>query len=355
MRQSSARRDSNEGKPETMRGRSELFLASAAALLIAVPVASWAQTFTNIVDPNDTTGDTVSSGINDSGQVVGSYFNTTSGGFVGFSLSGGAYSDVVVSGSAATVASGVNNAGLITGTSTDGSGGNHGFTWSGYSASGGALTGGTQTSFDNINASSGSTFGSATNSSGTTVGYFFDTNGQHGFSGPVTPTYNPTTLDDPSGTGTAASDVNSSGKIVGSFFNGAIEQGFAYNGSTYATISDPLGVGGTDVTGIDDAGDVVGYYIDGGGTTHGFIEYASDPGVFVTIDDPSSGSATDASGSSTEVLGINDLGYIVGSYVTTTGATIGFEEDLPEPATIGLFTLGVLGLGALRRRRNNAA
>jgi hypothetical protein len=75
----------------------------------------------------------------------------------------------------------------------------------------------------------------------------------------------------------------------------------------------------------------------------------------VTIDGPGFGSATDTLGTSTEVLGIKNLSYIVGDYLTVSGATIGFEEDLPEPATLGLFALGLFELGALRRRRNSAA
>jgi hypothetical protein len=38
--------------------------------------------------------------------------------------------------------------------------------------------------------------------------------------------------------------------------------GFLYSGGTYTTIDDPLGFGGTVVTGVNDAGQIAGLYYD---------------------------------------------------------------------------------------------
>jgi hypothetical protein len=47
--------------------------------------------------------------------------------------------------------------------------------------------------------------------------------------------------------------------------------GFLYSGGTYTTLNDPLATNGTDVTGINDAGEIVGYYFDISGAYHGFL------------------------------------------------------------------------------------
>jgi hypothetical protein len=72
-------------------------------------------------------------------------------------------------------------------------------------------------------------------------------------------------------------------------------------GYIYTTISDPLATGGTSVTGINNAGEVVGNYVDASGT-HGFTELG---GVYTTINDPSDPSYT-------QVKGISDAGTLVG-------------------------------------------
>ena len=69
---------------------------------------------------------------------------------------------------------------------------------------------------------------------------------------------------------------------------------------TYTQIDVP-GASGTWVSGIDTAGDVVGYYIDSSQVHHGFLLSS---GIYTTIDDPS--------GDETYLYGINDNGKIVG-------------------------------------------
>src|SRR5215813_3434013 len=57
---------------------------------------------------------------------------------------------------------------------------------------------------------------------------------------------------------------------------------------SFTTIDDPLGAHGTVVTGINDFGEIIGYYIDASFNTHGFI---LNNGVFTTIDDPNAAAA----------------------------------------------------------------
>ena len=49
--------------------------------------------------------------------------------------------------------------------------------------------------------------------------------------------------------------------------------------------------------------------------------------------------------------GINDHGQIVGFYTAANGSTIGFETTVPEPSTWALMLLGFAGLGILGYRK----
>jgi uncharacterized membrane protein len=83
-----------------------------------------------------------------------------------------------------------------------------------------------------------------------------------------------------------------------------VEHGFLYSGGSYTTLDDPLGTLGTGAWGINDAGQIVGDYIDGNGAFHGFF-YSG--GSYTTLDDPLAVGGTVA-------FGINDLGRIAGYY-----------------------------------------
>jgi probable HAF family extracellular repeat protein len=74
----------------------------------------------------------------------------------------------------------------------------------------------------------------------------------------------------------------------------------------------------TQVGGINDSGQIVGWYPDGAGREHGFL---FDHGSYTTLDVPGS--------SATYAQGINASGQIVGYYVDATG-THGFVAT-PTP------------------------
>lgn len=82
-------------------------------------------------------------------------------------------------------------------------------------------------------------------------------------------------LDFPGSTFTQALGLNNNGQVVGDYMDaGGLTHGFIYTVSSgqYASIDDPLGVGTTIVNGINDAGDLVGFY----GTApinSGFVAY----------------------------------------------------------------------------------
>jgi hypothetical protein len=72
---------------------------------------------------------------------------------------------------------------------------------------------------------------------------------------------------------------------------------------------------------------------------HGFVDIG---GAFGTIDPPGS--------TATTANGINDAGKVVGFYLDPNGNTIGFESLVPEPASLLLFGAGLAGLAVVRRR-----
>jgi len=161
-----------------------------------------------------------------------------------------------------------------------------------------------------------------------------------------------TTINDPSDVyGTQASGINTAGQIVGYYYGSGNLNGFLDTNGTFTTINDPSGVDLTQANGINTAGQIVGYYYDSSGNLNGFLDTN---GTFTTINDPSGVNGTQANG-------INTAGQIVGSYTDSSGNFNGFLAtqdtpavpfDVPGGATIP--TLGtVLAIGVMRKIRKS--
>jgi hypothetical protein len=134
---------------------------------------------------------------------------------------------------------------------------------------------------------------------------------------------------------TQALGINDSNTIVG-YGNASIFNGFTLTPpSSFARLNFPGADGGTQVIGIDAAGDSVGFYIKGG-VTHGFANTGGQGGTFTTVDDP--GFAF------TQLLGINGNGTTAAGYWThdpagATGQLAGIVEGGPgfaSPTFMGI-------------------
>jgi probable HAF family extracellular repeat protein len=134
-----------------------------------------------------------------------------------------------------------------------------------------------------------------------------------------------TTLDDPLGThGTEALGINDAGQVVGDFIDASNRfSGFLYSNGTYTTLLDPSGAGGTFARGINNAGQTVGVYSDTTHNVHGFF-YSG--GTFSTLDDPLGTGGTFANG-------INNAGQIVGEYNDSQGTRTASCTTLIIPNT----------------------
>jgi hypothetical protein len=199
--------------------------------------------------------------VNDSGQIVGTY----DGYIQGYERSGGRFTtiDVPFVGAQGTFPCGINNSGEIVGGWWDSNKDEHSFT----------LVGGTYTSFDYPGASATAAFG--INSAGDTVGAYADASGVgHGFllSGGTF-----TSFDFPGSIYTVPYAINDSGDIVGLYCTttpcistNAGAQGFLLSQGAFTTIAIP-GESFTYAAGINNNGVVVGVYEDAAGLTVSFL------------------------------------------------------------------------------------
>jgi hypothetical protein len=127
--------------------------------------------------------------------------------------------------------------------------------------------------------------------------------------------YNLTFVDDPSGTNFInLLGINNSMRVVG-FFNSSFNQGLILTlPSTFTTVQFPPPTAGfaTQVTGINDIGDLSGLYVEPStGVNHGFTEIG---GALTTVDNP-------ASTVFNQALGVNNSDETVGYYApTATGS-----------------------------------
>jgi uncharacterized membrane protein len=142
-----------------------------------------------------------------------------------------------------------------------------------------------------------------------------------------------TTIDPPGASGalTAATGINERGQIVGFYLDaGGTLHGFLRDTKgVFTTIDHPDGPLGTATFDLNNRGQIVGAYVDAEQTVHGFL---LDRGVFTTTDPPGA--------SFTEATGINDRGKIVGFHLDAEGTIHGFLRDRGRGARRdeGIFT-----------------
>ena len=112
----------------------------------------------------------------------------------------------------------------------------------------------------------------------------------------------------PNAVSAQATGINNAGNVCGFYVNaGGVNHGWLLVGGHFTVINYP-GSTGTQALGLNNSGSVVGFYTDSSGNSHGFV-YIVSTKAFQSIDDP------DGVGT-TIVNGINDNGVLVGFYGT---------------------------------------
>jgi hypothetical protein len=209
-------------------------------------------------------------GINDNGVTVGDFSNTNrpsqSNTFAGFYRQNGAYHKVTFptsnnSNPAFNELVGINNSGLAVGNYTDSL-----FNFHAY-----RLNINTHR-FTRINIrNSISVTAEGVNAGGAVVGYFSNASGKIvGFL--RRPDGKVITIAKPGADVTQAYGIDKGGLVVGAYTVGASTFGFTWSpGRGFHKVNDPNSNGTTVITGVNNAGDLVGYYTDKNGNTNGLL------------------------------------------------------------------------------------
>jgi uncharacterized membrane protein len=178
------------------------------------------------------------------------------------------------------------------------------------------------------------------NNSGVIVGQYVDKSGvAHGY---ILNGKRVTTVDDPNGEDTFCNKVSSNVAIavVGSYtnLNTNEDAAFLYKHGKFTDIPGPTGAIASAAYGINDRGEIVGYYLDSARVPHGFLLKGS---TYTTLDVPGA--------LRTFATGINNKGYIVLAWEGSTG----FESSVYNGKTYK--TIDVPGAaGSLAQAINTA-
>ena len=204
---------------------------------------------------------TVLSGINDGGLVVGSYVDSA-GNSHGFYLKNGQTTPLDVPGAADTSPAGINNQGVVVGTYD---------TFLGGPVTGFQMKGNTVTTIQFPGAVS--TYPLAVNDAGAIVGLYYDGTNDHGF---MEYRGSSTKLEPPGASSSSAAGINNSGEIVGEYRPSvnAEGQGFTYLNGTFTSYVYPASkytaFGGVNSLG-DRTGDAITGRINGSLAGPGFL------------------------------------------------------------------------------------
>jgi probable HAF family extracellular repeat protein len=245
--------------------------------------------FTQIDVPGAT--ETIAYGINDVGQIVGFFSNST--GQHGFLYSDGSFTQIDVPGATSTRLTGINNAGQIIGLRDNSAFLDTNGTFTEISVPGASFTG--ASGINNIGQIVGTCFGCGI---GQSENGFLYAGGSF------------TLIHAPGSFVTFADGINDAGQIVGGCFGcgiGQSENGFLYSGGSFTQFQVP-GADSTFPSDINGAGQIDGSFSNGTGGAHGFLDSGAN---FTQIDVPG---ATE-----TIAYGINDAGQIVGETMVSGG------------------------------------
>jgi probable HAF family extracellular repeat protein len=310
---------------------SKLLGSAAVFTLFSIVSPTYAQySFTAIDVPWADPGNTDPYGINNAGQISGTYYD---GSYHGFLYSHGTYTPLNVPGAVATYATDINDKGQIVGYYSDASG-THGFLYS-------------DGRYTTLNGPSAfATYAYGINNRDQIVGVYSASSNQpfflHGGSySPLNPPYSDAV---PTG-------ITNTSQVVGFGIGGSEggDIGWVDTGGTYTPIEVPSALN-TVAWGINSKGEIVGGFNCGNlkcGTSN-FIEqgYLYRDGIYTIINDP-------LAAINTEAFGVNDKGQIVGWYDNGYGFLA--SPSVPEPSTWAMMLLGFAGLGFVTYRRQQKA
>lgn len=322
-------------------------LPALALLGLALSPAARAQSyqFTNFDGPVQTTAGATSkgttvNGISNSGVVVG-FTADNNGAFTNFSGTPGALT--VLNLPATANANGINAAGLVVGTD-----GTQAFTLDSTSPMN------TEQTLGQVTRTTTSEAAFGVNDGGTIVGQYTDsaTNTMPGFVD-VKGTF--TSIAPAGAPSVFAQGINNNGLVTGFYASSgtANDSGFLFDTKTnlFTMLPDPStaqtangNLAFTQFLGINDSGVAVGYYqTKDTGSQFGFL-FNTATKTYTFLDDPQAAAVGGVQ--TTQITGINDAGSIAGFYVDANGAPRGFIAA-PVPEASSVVTMGLLlALGA---------
>jgi hypothetical protein len=144
----------------------------------------------------------------------------------------------------------------------------------------------------------------------------------------------------------AARGINDSGAVVGFVSVGGADEGFIYSGGAFTFVNDPnpLAVGGTYFSAENNAGLIVGSWLDAADDSHAF-EYDPTADAFRDFNVPGA--------TNTQAFGVNDLGEVTITTDIASGPNnfLYNPASVPEPAAWAAMLLGLASVGATLRRR----
>jgi CHRD domain len=186
------------------------------------------------------------------------------------------------------------------------------------------------------------------NDQDTAVGFYTDANGNnHGYEYDIDHrSYHPVKVS--GATSTTATAIDRYGDVAG-FFDGAngATEGFLLTGGGHLTTLAYPGASMTQALGVSNHREVVGFYQVGDGDnaqTHGFTWTAK--GGFKQVDDPSGVGAT-------TVNGVNDAGVLVGFYIDASGNTHGMLATPGHGTTTRHLSLQPMPAGTVTLNQNS--